>query len=671
MYQNNYYSIVKLGCPFVLTGGNLHATVHVPNKTSLFTISYSEDLLNWKDIYSSKDTGLKNISFLLDTLIQPLVKPAVYHIYFKLNFYNATRQVNVAGAIDSLRIDADFQVSKFFLPRLKTGDNNIKITSAKRAGQQLAVSLLWDENSANHRPVMPANPVFPANAASVDSTYFTFSWPVATDADGDAIKDYHFQLSDDPQMRFPLAPNFDIYVSSFDSLAHPRLKPEIKDLLNDSKTYYWRVRALDKRGAWSDWSPVWQFVPHGPMPPQQLSYDTTSSGFVLKWQHNPSGNKAVTYKVLASNDRGFYPTDGTVLATTTDTVYPVSFISKKYTYYRVAATDRLNNQSPPTTYLAIPDVLDLHYGHTARLDSISDNTYRLSYTADDSSLIAFNGTIISPKKPDGNTFLRIHYINDRGETVGLEKRLIRVGKTRLYFIPSGNSKLFGEPNPPISWQVRGFENGDTLSSIDVLPTLTPDISTFTSAGVYPFYFANGTDNYYELVSDTADFIVNKRMLSVAADTVTMTFGDPLPPLTYRITGFAGTDNESVLDVPPVASTNAARGSLPGVYKIYVAGGQDQNYNFEYTPGTLIVQSKQSMVLPNPSKGPFTVYFSADYIGKQLQIINTYGQRLGVYTINATTMAFNFSNQAPGMYFLKVVDLGANKSYDRIKILIAR
>jgi len=205
----------------------------------------------------------------------------------------------------------------------------------------------------------------------------------------------------------------------------------------------------------------------------------------------------------------------------------------------------------------------------------------------------------------------------------------------------------------------------------VLPTLTPDISTFTSAGVYPFYFANGTDNYYELVSDTADFIVNKRMLSVAADTVTMTFGDPLPPLTYRITGFAGTDNESVLDVPPVASTNAARGSLPGVYKIYVAGGQDQNYNFEYTPGTLIVQSKQSMVLPNPSKGPFTVYFSADYIGKQLQIINTYGQRLGVYTINATTMAFNFSNQAPGMYFLKVVDLGANKSYDRIKILIAR
>ena len=58
--------------------------------------------------------GTENISFLLDTLIQPLVKPAVYHIYFKLNFYNATRQVNVAGAIDSLRIDADFQVSNFF-----------------------------------------------------------------------------------------------------------------------------------------------------------------------------------------------------------------------------------------------------------------------------------------------------------------------------------------------------------------------------------------------------------------------------------------------------------------------------------------------------------------------------------------------------------------------------
>ena len=105
-----------------------------------------------------------------------------------------------------------------------------------------------------------------------------------------------------------------------------------------------------------------------------------------------------------------------------------------------------------------------------------------------------------------------------------------MGKTRLYFYTVGQFKAFGEPNPADQLAGEGFENGDTLSSIDVLPTLTPDISTFTSAGVYPFYFANGTDNYYELVSDTADFIVNKRMLSVAADTVTMTFGDLFRPL---------------------------------------------------------------------------------------------------------------------------------------------
>lgn len=669
--QNNYYSVIKLSCPFVLTGGYLNAKVHVPNKTNLFTISYSEDLLNWKDIYSTKDTGLKNISIGLDTLIQPLVRPAVYGIYLKLNFYNPSRQVNVAGAMDSLRIAADFQVSKFFLPKLKTGDNSIKITSGKSTEKNLAVSFLWNENSSNHLPLMPANPLFPGNAAGVDSTYFMFKWPAAIDADGDAIKDYHFQLSDDSLMRFPLAPNFDIYISSLDSLVNPQIKPEIKDLLNDSKTYYWRVRALDKRGAWSDWSPVWKFVSHGPMSPQNLVYDTTSAGFILKWKSSLPGNKATAYKVFASNDRGFYPTDGTVIATIPDTTYKFNFSTKKYKYYRVASVDKLNNQSPATSYITIPDVLDLHYQNIAKLDSVSDNSYPLTYNVDDTSLIRFNGNIMTPKKPQGKTFLHINYINDRGEVVRSEKRLINVGKTKLYFIPSGNSKLFGEPNPPITWDVKGFENGDTLSSIDVLPRLTPDTSTFTTAGVYPFYFANGNDNYYDLVSDTADFIVKKRLLTVVADTIKINYGDPIPLLTYRVNGFAEGDNVNVIDQLPSLTTTATSGSLPGNYNIYISGARDENYDFEYKPAILIIQSKLSLVVPNPSKGLFTVYFSMDFIGKQLQILNSYGQRFGVYNVNSTSMSFDLSNQAPGMYFIKVVDRTQNKTYDKIKILIVK
>ena len=37
-------------------------------------------------------------------------------------------------------------------------------------------------------------PILYSGHAASGQHLFTFSWPVATDADGDAIKDYHFQL---------------------------------------------------------------------------------------------------------------------------------------------------------------------------------------------------------------------------------------------------------------------------------------------------------------------------------------------------------------------------------------------------------------------------------------------------------------------------------------------
>jgi hypothetical protein len=40
-----------------------------------------------------------------------------------------------------------------------------------------------------------------------------FQWKAATDPDDDAITDHHFQLSDRPDMRWPLSPNFDKYIS--------------------------------------------------------------------------------------------------------------------------------------------------------------------------------------------------------------------------------------------------------------------------------------------------------------------------------------------------------------------------------------------------------------------------------------------------------------------------
>jgi len=46
-----------------------------------------------------------------------------------------------------------------------------------------------------------------------DNTDVVFRWSTVKDPDGDAITDYHFQLSDPPDIRWPMSPNFDKYIS--------------------------------------------------------------------------------------------------------------------------------------------------------------------------------------------------------------------------------------------------------------------------------------------------------------------------------------------------------------------------------------------------------------------------------------------------------------------------
>ena len=107
------------------------------------------------------------------------------------------------------------------------------------------------------------------------------------------------------------------------------------------------------------------------MQPKGLSYDTTSTGFLLKWKSNTTGSKALKYNVLASNNRGFYPTDATIIASITDTFFNINYAAKKYKYYRIAARDVLNNQSAATAYITIPDVLELKIENSFKLDSVS------------------------------------------------------------------------------------------------------------------------------------------------------------------------------------------------------------------------------------------------------------------------------------------------------------
>ncbi|MBG0860477.1 MAG: gliding motility-associated C-terminal domain-containing protein [Bacteroidales bacterium] len=83
--------------------------------------------------------------------------------------------------------------------------------------------------------------------------------------------------------------------------------------------------------------------------------------------------------------------------------------------------------------------------------------------------------------------------------------------------------------------------------------------------------------------------VSKAPLTVTADNKTKAYLAPLPTLTFTITGFLFSDDQSVLNILPDIQTPATQNSSVGDYEITISGGIDNSYYFNtYVPGTLTI-----------------------------------------------------------------------------------
>ena len=169
----------------------------------------------------------------------------------------------------------------------------------------------WVERSASRPPDAPAEPVFPPSGGVTEGTAIVFQWRPASDPDGDAIADYHFELSARADMKWPLSMSFAKLISRTADAGQARYTLPGPGLLNPDTKYFWRVRAQDDKGVWGPWSPTWSFTPRGPAPPRDVSleFDRERNRGVLRWAPNPLGRKPVAYRVYASDEKGFSVSD--------------------------------------------------------------------------------------------------------------------------------------------------------------------------------------------------------------------------------------------------------------------------------------------------------------------------------------------------------------------------
>jgi len=126
---------------------------------------------------------------------------------------------------------------------------------------------------------------------------------------------------------------------------------------------------------------------------------------------------------------------------------------------------------------------------------------------------------------------------------------------------------------------------------------------------------NGT---YSPATVSQSFTITPAVLTVTAASPTITYGQPIPTLTYTINGFVNNDPPSVVGGVPSLSTTATAGSPVGGFPITISTGSlaATNYSFLFVNGTLTVQqASQAITLSGiPASAAYNSQFSVGATG---------------------------------------------------------
>jgi hypothetical protein len=290
-----------------------------------------------------------------------------------------------SASLSGIGIKNDIQMAPLTMPSMSVGNNSftyLEHTDSKtgeNSSRRVRITHNWVERSTSCPPEAPPSPVYPAVGGKSDGSDVVFQWKAPAYPDADAITDYHFQLSDRADMRWPLSPNFDKYISRTPDKDMARYTLPRPGLLTHGQTYYWHVQAKNTRGLWGPWSATWSFTAEGPAYPVNvaLKADAGTGQGTLTWSANPVGRSPVRYRVYGSDEKGFTVHDSAYQVRLGDTKeltnpFPSNFVAEvtgtslrvlgvgctlpnaNKAYYRVVAVDARGKRSGDSDYVEAP-----------------------------------------------------------------------------------------------------------------------------------------------------------------------------------------------------------------------------------------------------------------------------------------------------------------------------
>lgn len=340
--------------PYVIVGGKLD----VDAKAAKF--AFSQDGKTWDEAPGNLDNFF------------PPNGPACYE-------YRIRCQLTPESRLRKLGIVNDLQMAPLLLPSMSIGKNAFVYTDQTKGERKVILTHEWVERSSATPPGAVASPVYPADGGEADGTDIVFQWKAPAAAAGAKIADYHFELSDRPDMKWPLSTNFYKLISRTADRGKAQYTLPSVGLLAPDHRYFWRVRAKNEAGVWGPWSKAWSFTPRAPNYPLDvtLAYDEKKNEGTLRWKPNPAGRAPVRYRVYGSDEKGFSVSDAPYKVDIGATQglaaqFPANFIvetdstelavlgalvnlpNANKTYYRVVAVDGQGKRSGPSDFASAP-----------------------------------------------------------------------------------------------------------------------------------------------------------------------------------------------------------------------------------------------------------------------------------------------------------------------------
>lgn len=313
-----------------------------------------------------------------------------------------------------------------------------------------------------------------------------------------------------------------------------------------------------------------------------------------------------------------------------------------------------NNYNPSFnqgTLTILPRPITVKANNTSKI--YGQNDPALTYTITHGNLVNQEGLTGSLERQTGE-LLGDYVINigslatNQNYALTFINGVFTVQKANVLVVIPNIQKVYGDPDPTITYETFGLPNGQSLSG-NVLRKAGENV------GQYP-YDANLFNEYCEITYEKGQFEIVKRIVVVKADSHTITYGDPLPTLTYQII-IGSIVNGDVI----TGEIYKIAGTFAGTYVLNSTLNLGRNYKIEYISGTLTILPRQLTIY---SAGASKIYGQNDpimtyeIVGGALlpndifggRINRVTGENVGIYDLVASFSNINYTVNLVGGKF---------------------